>query len=105
MVWTPPPGNGAAQTFVKGCKVDEQKHGEYDEMQTRQGFWQSLVVSGQPADALSLPILAPPSANKRRTKKSYIRMRVQQTPADGLLQLICAPPMRLALTPWRRIRS
>ncbi|MBB5448253.1 hypothetical protein HDG38_006900, partial [Paraburkholderia sp. WSM4177] len=25
-------------TFVKGCKVNKHKHGEYDEVQTGQGF-------------------------------------------------------------------
>jgi hypothetical protein len=32
--------------------VDRHKHGEYAEMQTSQGFGQSLVVSGQPAEAI-----------------------------------------------------
>jgi hypothetical protein len=31
--------------------VDKHKHGEHDEMQTSQGFGQSLVVSGQSAEA------------------------------------------------------
>ncbi|PXX03341.1 hypothetical protein C7399_15025, partial [Paraburkholderia tropica] len=39
-------------TCIKGCEVDKHKHGEYDEMQTGQGFGQSLIVSGQPAEAV-----------------------------------------------------
>ena len=32
--------------------MDGHKHGEHDEMQISHGFWQSLVVSGQPTQAV-----------------------------------------------------
>ncbi|CAD6562278.1 hypothetical protein LMG27952_07741 [Paraburkholderia hiiakae] len=32
--------------------MDKHKHGKYDEVQAGQGFGQSLVVSGQPAEAV-----------------------------------------------------
>ena len=62
-------------TFTKGCKVDEHKHGEYDEMQTSQGFGQSLVVSGQTAEAVepSEAALDHPAAGQQH--ESLFRLR------------------------------
>jgi hypothetical protein len=39
-------------TFVEGWEVNKHKHGEYDEVQTSQGFGQSLIVSGQSSEAV-----------------------------------------------------
>jgi hypothetical protein len=62
-------------TFVKDCKVDKNKQGEYDEVQTSQGFGQSLVVSGQSAEAVEPAEAALDHPAARQQHEALFRLR------------------------------